>query len=56
MCTYTYIVSVLTPTDFRRRWAIFGLLAYKNTQNGELSMAPRQQKVFQKWAKVTFRH
>ena len=29
--THTYIVSVLTPTDFRHGWAIFGPLADKNS-------------------------
>ena len=43
---HTYIVSVLTTTDFRHGWAIFGPLADKNTPEGVVSRAPSQRKVF----------
>ena len=42
--THTYIVSVLTPTDFRHGWAIFGPLVDKNTQKRELVELPVSEK------------
>ena len=44
--THTYIVSVLTTTDFRHGWAIFGPLADKKHSEGGVSRAPSQRKVF----------
>ena len=43
--THTYIVSVLTSTDFRHGWAIFGPLADKNTRKGELVELPASEKL-----------
>ena len=43
---HTYIVSVLTTTDFCHGWAIFGPLADKNHSEGVVSRAPSQRKVF----------
>ena len=44
--THTYLVSVLTTTDFRHGWAIFGPLADKKHSEGGVSRAPSQRKVF----------
>ena len=41
--THTHIVSVLTSTDFRHGWAIFGPLADKNTLKGELVELPASE-------------
>ena len=38
--THTQIVSVLTPTDFRHVWAIFGPLVDRYTRKGELVELP----------------
>ena len=45
-------MSVLTTTDFRHGWAIFGPLPDKNTPKGGVSRAPSQRKVF--W--IFFQH
>ena len=42
--TRTYIVSVLTTTDFRHGWAIFGPLVDKNTRKEELVELPAREK------------
>ena len=42
--THTYIVSVLIRGDFRHGWAIFGLLADKNTWKGVLLELPASEK------------
>ena len=42
--THTYIVSVLTPSDFCHGWAIFGPLADKNTRKEELIELPASEK------------
>ena len=44
--THTYIVGVLTATDFRHGWAIYGPLADKEHLEAELNKAPSQPKVF----------
>ena len=44
--THTYVVSVLTTTDFRHGWAIFGPLVDKKHSEGGVSRAPSQRKVF----------
>ena len=41
---HTYIVSVLTTTDFRHSWTIFGPLMDKNTPKGELVELPASEK------------
>ena len=39
------MVSVLTSTDFRHGWAIFGPLADENTRKGELVEFPASEKL-----------
>ena len=39
-------MGVLTTTDFRHGWAIFGPLADKKQSEGGVSRAPSQRKVF----------
>ena len=43
--THTYILSVMSPTDFHHGWAIFGPLADKNTRKESLAGLPSSKKV-----------